>query len=73
MSELARLSRAGFLAFDRVTFNGGDQELASFAGVAKHWSVSVRVCPPRRGNRKGVVERPILLRRNAGGARCPTM
>jgi hypothetical protein len=29
MSELARLSRAGFLAFDRVTFNGSDQELAS--------------------------------------------
>jgi hypothetical protein len=33
-SELARLSRAGFLAFDRVMFNGGDQELASFAVAA---------------------------------------
>ena len=30
MSELVRLSRAGFLAFDHVTFNGGDQE-PSFA------------------------------------------
>ena len=34
MSELARLSRAGFLAFDHVTFSGGDQELASFAVAA---------------------------------------
>lgn len=31
MSELARLSRAGFLAFDHVMFNGGDQEPASVA------------------------------------------
>lgn len=30
---------------------------ASFAAVAKHYGVSVRVCPPRRGNRKGVVEK----------------
>jgi hypothetical protein len=30
---------------------------ASFAGVAKHYSVAVAVCPPRRGNRKGVVEK----------------
>ncbi|WP_241548922.1 Mu transposase domain-containing protein [Gordonia alkanivorans] len=30
---------------------------AEFAGVAKHYGVSVRVCPPRRGNRKGVVEK----------------
>lgn len=29
---------------------------ASFAGVAKHYAVSVAICPPRRGNRKGVVE-----------------
>uniref|UniRef100_UPI003D8C3CF3 IS21/IS408/IS1162 family transposase n=1 Tax=Gordonia sp. B7-2 TaxID=3420932 RepID=UPI003D8C3CF3 len=27
-----------------------------FAGVAKHYGVSVAICPPRRGNRKGVVE-----------------
>ena len=29
----------------------------SFAGVAKHYAVSVAICPPRRGNRKGVVEK----------------
>lgn len=30
---------------------------ASFAGVAKHYGVSVAICPPRSGNRKGVVEK----------------
>lgn len=30
---------------------------ASFAAVAKHYGVQVRPCPPRRGNRKGVVEK----------------
>ena len=30
---------------------------ASFAAVAKHYGVSVVICPPRRGNRKGVVEK----------------
>lgn len=30
---------------------------ASFAGVAKHYGVAVTVCPPRAGNRKGVVEK----------------
>lgn len=29
---------------------------ASFAPVAKHYGASVVACPPRRGNRKGVVE-----------------
>jgi transposase len=29
----------------------------SFAQVAKHYGVSVALCPPRRGNRKGVVEK----------------
>jgi hypothetical protein len=29
----------------------------SFAAVAKHYGVSVAICPPRRGNRKGVVEK----------------
>jgi transposase len=29
----------------------------SFAAVAKHYGVSVAFCPPRRGNRKGVVEK----------------
>ncbi|HEY9564974.1 MAG TPA: hypothetical protein VIR30_14505, partial [Nocardioides sp.] len=30
---------------------------ASFAGVAKHYGVHVAICPPRHGNRKGVVEK----------------
>jgi transposase len=30
---------------------------ASFAAVARHYGVSVKPCPPRRGNRKGVVEK----------------
>ena len=30
---------------------------ASFAGVAKHYAVAVAICPPRRGNRKGVMEK----------------
>ncbi len=28
----------------------------SFAPVAKHYGVTIRPCPPRRGNRKGAVE-----------------
>jgi hypothetical protein len=30
---------------------------APFAGVARHYGVQVALCPPRRGNRKGVVEK----------------
>jgi len=30
---------------------------ASFAAVAKHYAVSAKTCPPRHGNRKGVVEK----------------
>lgn len=30
---------------------------ASFAGVAKHYGVTVTICPARAGNRKGVVEK----------------
>ncbi|MGW4095190.1 hypothetical protein [Nocardia sp. NPDC004750] len=29
----------------------------AFSGVAKHYAVSVDLCPPRHGNRKGVVEK----------------
>jgi hypothetical protein len=36
---------------------GSGRVSASFAGVAKHYGVSVAICPPRRGNRKGVVEK----------------
>jgi transposase len=46
--------------FDRmatVCHPGSGRVTASFAAVAKHYGVSVKICPPRRGNRKGVVEK----------------
>jgi transposase len=46
--------------FDRmatVCDPGSGRVIASFAGVAKHYGVSVAICPARRGNRKGVVEK----------------
>jgi transposase len=46
--------------FDRmatVCHPGSGKVSASFAAVAKHYGVSVAICPPRRGNRKGVVEK----------------
>src|SRR5574337_1013105 len=46
--------------FDRmatVCDPGSGRVTASFSGVAKHYSVAVAICPPRRGNRKGVVEK----------------
>jgi Mu transposase, C-terminal domain len=46
--------------FDRmatVCGPGSGRVTASFAGVAKHYGVSVAICAPRRGNRKGVVEK----------------
>ncbi|BBX18137.1 transcriptional regulator [Mycolicibacterium duvalii] len=46
--------------FDRmatVCDPGSGRVTTSFAGVAKHYGVSVAICPPRRGNRKGVVEK----------------
>jgi transposase len=50
--------------FDRdsaVVAVGTDRVLPSFAAVAKHYTVEVDVCPPYRGNRKGVVEKNIDL------------
>jgi len=46
--------------FDRmatVVSPGTGRVSASFAAVAKHYAVTVKACPPRRGNRKGVVEK----------------
>ena len=46
--------------FDRMSTvcdPGSGRITASFAGVAKFYGVSVSVCPARRGNRKGVVEK----------------
>ena len=48
--------------FDRmatVVDPGSGRLRASFAHVAKHYSVMVVVCPPRRGNRKGAVEKSV--------------
>ncbi|WP_234432682.1 IS21 family transposase [Streptomyces sp. MUSC 125] len=46
--------------FDRmatVCYPSSGQVTAAFASVAKYYGVSVDICPPRRGNRKGVVEK----------------
>ena len=46
--------------FDRmatVCHPAAGRVTASFAAVAKHYGVSVAICPARRGNRKGVVEK----------------
>lgn len=46
--------------FDRmatVCTPGTGELSASFAQVAKHYGAAVRICPPRRGRRKGVVEK----------------
>lgn len=46
--------------FDRmatVCDPGSGEVSASFAAVARHYQVAVRICPPRRGRRKGVVEK----------------
>ncbi len=42
-----------------VIVPGSDRIQASFAPVAKHYGVGVDPCPPRHGNRKGVVEKTI--------------
>lgn len=42
-----------------VVVPGTDRVQASFVGVAKHYGVGVDPCPPRRPNRKGVVEKAI--------------
>lgn len=39
-----------------VIVPGSSDVQPSFAPVAKHYGVTVRPCPPRRGNRKGSVE-----------------
>lgn len=64
---LDRISRAlGGLPrrwrFDRmatVCHPGSGQLTASFAAVATHYGVGVDICPPRRGNRKGAVEKAV--------------
>lgn len=56
--RLGGLTRAW--RFDRmstVAAPGSGRVTATFAGLAKHYTVTVELCPPRRGNRKGVVEK----------------
>ncbi|MEU5764279.1 IS21 family transposase [Nocardia sp. NPDC047648] len=46
--------------FDRmatVCYPESGRITPAFAGVAKHYGVGVDICPPRHGNRKGVVEK----------------
>ncbi len=40
-----------------VVHPGAGKVTATYAPIAKHFGVTVRPCPPRRGNRKGVVEK----------------
>src|SRR3954453_8122226 len=57
-AALGRLTRTW--RFDRmatVCHPASGRVSASFAAVAKHYGVTVSICPPRRGNRKGVVEK----------------
>ncbi len=57
--------------FDRmatVCDPGSGRVSASFAGVAKHYGVSVAICPPRRGNRKVWWKKSTTSPPNAGGA-----
>ncbi|MBX4171644.1 helix-turn-helix domain-containing protein [Rhodococcus sp. DMU2021] len=59
--ELGGLTRTW--RFDRmstVCHPDSGKVTASFAGAAKHYGVSVAICPPRAGNRKGVVEKANL-------------
>ena len=42
-----------------VLVPGTDRVRPSFGGVAKHYGVGIDACPPRRPNRKGVVEKAI--------------
>jgi transposase len=46
--------------FDRmatVCHPASGRVTASFAAVARHYGAAVKICPPRRGQRKGVVEK----------------
>jgi transposase len=52
VSRLWRFDRMATV-FDRSR----DDVAVSFAAAAKYYGAQVRICPPRRGNRKGVVEK----------------
>ena len=50
---------ADVFGWRRWCFAGTDRIQPSFVGVAKHYGVGIDACPPRRPNRKGVVEKAI--------------
>ncbi|HEV7451083.1 MAG TPA: IS21 family transposase, partial [Pseudonocardiaceae bacterium] len=58
LRRLGGVSR--YWRFDRmatVCHPGSGRVTASFAAVARHYGAGVRICPARRGQRKGVVEK----------------
>jgi hypothetical protein len=55
LGGLTRRWRSGRMA--TVCNPGSGTLTAEFAGLAKYYGVGVDVCPPRHGNRKGVVEK----------------
>ncbi|MFE2093030.1 hypothetical protein [Streptomyces sp. NPDC059460] len=62
--------------FDRmatVCYPSSGQVTPTFAEVAKFYGVQVAICPPRRGNRKGVVEKANHSAVQRSGARSPTV
>jgi len=48
-----------------VVYPGSDRLLPEFAACAKHYGVSVDVCPARRAKRKGVVEAAVKYTTNS--------
>jgi len=61
--------------FDRmatVVAPGTGKVSASFSAVAKHYGVTIRPCPARRGNRKAWSRRRTTSPRNGSGGRCRT-
>ena len=54
-----RLGGGGWIVWRRCWCRGRIGYRPSFVGVAKHYGVGIDACPPRRPNRKGVVEKAI--------------
>jgi transposase len=58
LSRLGGLTKAFRIdAMEGAVVPGTRNLCAAFADAARYYGVSVAVCPPRRGNRKGVVEK----------------
>ena len=50
-------SSGGSTGWPRSASPAPGRVTATFAGVAKHYGVMIKICPPRAGHRKGVVEK----------------